>query len=117
MPRFQLSNPSVTKGTLPAGLDDEILNAEELLARAVVRSGLRKGNGDTCRGPKVILMAHSVGAYMALEILRRKPQRLNELADLDIIGAALLFPTVTEIAKSWHGSILSVRTDPLPSVN
>ena len=110
LPGFQISNPTTIKGTLPAGLDDEILNAEDLLARAVARSGFRNGDGGAVRGPKVILVAHSVGAYMVLEILRRKAQHLNELADLDIIGAILLFPTVTEIAKSWHGSILSVST-------
>ena len=109
LPGFQLSKPSIIKGKLPARLEDEILNTEELVARAVVQCGSKDVGGTPNRGPKIILVAHSVGAYMVLEMLRRKAQRHNKLADLDIVGAVLLFPTVTEIAQSWHGSILSVR--------
>ena len=108
LPGFQLSRPSIIKGTLPAGLQDEIVNAEMLLARAVARHSPSGVDGASTKGPKVILMAHSVGAYMVLEILRRRAQSQTGLADTNVIGAVLLFPTVTEIAQSWHGSILSV---------
>ena len=111
LPGFQLSRPSSVNGKLPAGLKDEIVNAEVLLARAVQRYSSEDVVGTSNKGPKVILMGHSVGAYMILEMLRRRAQRESELANLSIIGAVLLFPTVTEIAQSWHGSILSVRTD------
>ena len=103
LPGFRSSEPAMGQGSLPAGLEDQIQNAEESIARAVARSTpIREA------GPKVILIAHSVGAYMTLEILRRRAQYLNQLASLDVIGAVLLFPTVTEIAQSMHGRILSV---------
>ncbi|KAK2766159.1 hypothetical protein FQN54_007675 [Arachnomyces sp. PD_36] len=56
--------------------------------------------------PKVILMGHSVGAYITMEIIRRHRERETKagLDQLDIIGAVLLFPTVVDIAKSPSGS-------------
>ncbi|KAI9857022.1 MAG: hypothetical protein M1824_005055 [Vezdaea acicularis] len=56
----------------------------------------------------VILVGHSVGAYILLELLRRRRARIpNETAGPDIIGGILLFPTVTWIAKSPNGRMFS----------
>ncbi|KAK2803722.1 hypothetical protein FQN51_002951 [Onygenales sp. PD_10] len=68
------------------------------------------------RKPKVILMGHSIGSYIAMEIMRR--HREDETANhqgegegdgggMDIIGAVLLFPTVIDIAKSASGRKLT----------
>jgi hypothetical protein len=80
------------------------------------------------RKARVILMGHSVGAYIAMEVLRRHRERetrrktLNtssgladcerdsKLDQIDIIGAVLLFPTVVDIAKSPSGKKLTVRS-------
>lgn len=43
----------------------------------------------------IILMGHSMGSYILLEIIRR--------SSLKITGAVLLFPTVTHIAQSPSG--------------
>jgi hypothetical protein len=55
---------------------------------------------------QVILVGHSVGAYILLEILRRhrggKAQRTPS-EDMTILGGILLFPTVVDIAKSPLG--------------
>ncbi len=55
---------------------------------------------------KVILIGHSVGAYILLEIMRRHQEyrsvRLRE-ENFKIVGGILLFPTITDIAKSPHG--------------
>ncbi|KAI9884625.1 MAG: hypothetical protein M1823_003581 [Watsoniomyces obsoletus] len=68
--------------------------------------------------PKVILIGHSVGAYILLEIIRRHHHRRryktdevtsNDM-DMDIIGGLLLFPTVTHIAQSPSGVKYSVLT-------
>lgn len=60
---------------------------------------------DPSRSPtKVILVGHSVGAYILLELLRRR----SELKRVDIIGGILVFPTVTYIAKSRLGRIIAV---------
>ncbi|KZF19146.1 hypothetical protein L228DRAFT_251239 [Xylona heveae TC161] len=50
---------------------------------------------------KVILVGHSVGSYILLEILRR--HKAAQPAGIDIVGGILLFPTVTHIAKSPSG--------------
>ena len=59
--------------------------------------------------PKVILIGHSVGAYILLEIIRRHREqaRLRNI-DFDLIGGILLFPTITDIAKSPMGVISDV---------
>lgn len=77
---------------------------------------------------KVILIGHSVGAYLAMEVLRRHRERQNALlretekekekdteaeTEFDIIGGVMLFPTVVDIAKSKAGRKLSVR-NPVP---
>ncbi|KAJ9295504.1 hypothetical protein DTO271G3_5960 [Paecilomyces variotii] len=63
---------------------------------------------------KVILIGHSVGAYIAMEILRRHREEekmgdgeVLEEGSFDIIGAVLLFPTVIDIAKSAAGKRLT----------
>jgi hypothetical protein len=62
--------------------------------------------------PKVILIGHSVGSYIAMETLRRHRDRTksgDSPIDFDIIGGAMLFPTVVDIAKSPSGQKLTVR--------
>ncbi|GES65924.1 uncharacterized conserved protein DUF2305 [Aspergillus terreus] len=60
--------------------------------------------------PKVILIGHSVGSYIAMETLRRHRDRTksgDSPIDFDIIGGAMLFPTVVDIAKSPSGQKLT----------
>ena len=63
--------------------------------------------------PKVILVGHSVGAYIALEIIRRNAEkRVSAPSDTfepasSIVSAILLTPTVVDIAKSDSGRILT----------
>lgn len=60
---------------------------------------------------KVILIGHSVGAYIAMEILRRHREATSgegEGGEFDIIGGAMLFPTVLDIAASASGRKLTV---------
>ena len=64
---------------------------------------------------KIILVGHSVGAYMLLEVVRRWKLSTQGFspdtsAILDIIGGILLFPTVTNIAKSPSGVMISVSS-------
>ena len=54
---------------------------------------------------KVILIGHSVGAYIAMELLRRHRERCS---DFDVVGGIMLFPTVVDIAKSAAGRKLTV---------
>lgn len=72
-------------------------------------------DGDCQNGRvKVVLMGHSVGAYVAMEILRRwrDGRTIGEKKDgadeMDVIGGIMLFPTVVDIAKSASGRKLTV---------
>ncbi|GFF56134.1 UPF0554 protein C2orf43 homolog [Aspergillus udagawae] len=63
---------------------------------------------------KVILVGHSVGSYIAMEILRRHRERSDakagagaDKADFDIVGGIMLFPTAVDIAKSPSGQKLT----------
>ncbi|KAF7118707.1 hypothetical protein CNMCM5793_008246 [Aspergillus hiratsukae] len=69
---------------------------------------------------KVILVGHSVGAYIAMEILRRHRERADAgardgaragagagSAEFDIVGGIMLFPTVVDIASSPSGQKLT----------
>jgi hypothetical protein len=56
-----------------------------------------------------MLMGHSVGAYILLELIRTHGDKINGgEEDFDLIGGVLLFPTITHIAKSPLGMIASV---------
>lgn len=88
-------------------------------------SALVDGNASAGQEPKtsrkVILVGHSVGAYIAMEVLRRhrenqssqRPDQPSKIgsAELDIIGGVMLFPTVVDIALSPSGRKLTVRLD------
>ncbi|MCJ1468623.1 hypothetical protein MMC07_007252 [Pseudocyphellaria aurata] len=58
---------------------------------------------------KVILMGHSVGAYILLELIQghRSQVEDNHNPDFDLIGGILLFPTITHLAQSPQGMIYS----------
>ena len=87
-----------------AGLETQIEYVDDLLYEKVdeVRDRTRQT-------PKVLLMGHSVGAYILLEIIRRHRRRIEGGAkDFDLIGGILLFPTITHIARSPSGMVASV---------
>jgi pimeloyl-ACP methyl ester carboxylesterase len=82
--------------------------SESEMNRRVTRS---RAAAEQSPKQKVILIGHSVGTYIAMEILRRHREEKIEDKDevpFDIIGAVLLFPTVMEIAKSAAGTRLTV---------
>ena len=89
------------------GLQDQINHLECLLFdQARIH---RKAAAAREKPLKVILMGHSVGAYILLELIqrhRKQVEKLNE--DFDLIGGILLFPTITHLAQSPQGMIYSV---------
>ncbi len=61
------------------------------------------------RSLKVILMGHSVGAYILLDLIQLHKENIDSgKEDFDLIGGILLFPTITHIAQSRSGMIASV---------
>ncbi|KAL9000232.1 MAG: hypothetical protein Q9169_001134 [Polycauliona sp. 2 TL-2023] len=87
-----------------AGLEAQINHVDDLLYEQVDEVYQRTG-----RTPKVILMGHSVGAYILLEVIQRHRKRIEEdrAKDFDLIGGILLFPTITHIARSPSGMVAS----------
>jgi hypothetical protein len=91
-----------------------------------VEAGLVECSAQLARGaegnkPKVIIIGHSVGAYILMEIIRRHRLRLEQQSDIgaklnnepDILGGVCLFPTVVHIGRSKKGRVLSVRRIPI----
>jgi pimeloyl-ACP methyl ester carboxylesterase len=61
--------------------------------------------------PRVVLMGHSVGAYVLLELVRRHRRRLEESREkekIEIVGGISVFPTVVDIGMSKSGVGLTV---------
>lgn len=103
---------------LPASLRSQIRNTEELIKVGLDKHIHQNAANKSTRPPKIILIAHSVGAYIALEILRRRAQGQNDLSKVDIIGGVFICPTVVDIAQSTHGAIISqlVRIPSFPAI-
>ena len=90
----------------PLNLQEQVKYQEDSLYHHVKSHRERTGNS-----PKVILMGHSVGAYILLELIRNHRTVIEEgEEDFDLIGGILLFPTITHIAKSPLGIVASVGT-------
>ena len=95
---------NVTPPEKPYSLAEQIDFQEDLLYSHIRSHRARTGNT-----PKVILMGHSVGAYILLELIKNHPKRIEGgEEDFDLIGGVLLFPTITHIAQSPLGMIASV---------
>ena len=60
---------------------------------------------------KVIIIGHSVGAYIGLELVRRHQEKVKMGLDrgFDILGYVALWPTLTHIGQSRRGRRLGVR--------
>ena len=97
----------------PLGLRQQICYFLDLLGGYVgsVRGEGSAGGGRTEGGRevRVILVGHSVGAYIALEVLRRL-QRKEEGMGVRVVGVLGLWPTVTHIAKSPSGVRIGVSS-------
>jgi len=95
----------------PWGLQAEIEFSEALLQTYVTKLA-KSTTTNPKQKPKLILIGHSLGTYIILELLRRRNERLRKArskgewcrdAEVEIEAAVLLFPTVVDIAKSPNG--------------
>lgn len=106
---FELDDPeNLDAGKRLFDLEDQICYVQGKLAGFLAGAETKQ---------KVILVGHSVGAYIAMEILRRHRERSDaragvDKADFDIVGGIMLFPTVVDIAKSPSGQKLTVSLFP-----
>ncbi|KAI4645316.1 uncharacterized protein J4E79_010853 [Alternaria viburni] len=85
----------------PYGLQDQIRHSEDELAELVEE--VKESGG--ARDVRVVLVGHSVGSYICLEIIRRLRAHgmVGEDFETRVVGAVGLFPTVVDIARSESG--------------
>lgn len=84
----------------PYSLVEQIENTEAHLIELINSKELQRQN------TRIILIGHSVGAYIVLEMLRRR--RIKDQR-VDVKAGILLFPTIVDIAKSPSGLKVKVR--------
>lgn len=100
-------SPALGKSGSLVGLKEQISNMENLLFQQI--NTHRKAAAAQEKPLKIILIGHSVGAYILLELISRHRMKVNEgEEDFDLIGGILLFPTITYLAQSPQGMIYSV---------
>ncbi|KAH9822755.1 Lipid-droplet associated hydrolase [Teratosphaeria destructans] len=96
---FEVSGPAPRDG--PLNLHQQI---ERVTAR-LVRAARSTADSDAQDLP-IVLVGHSVGSYILLEILHRLQTSQNGL-ELNIVGGICLFPTIVDIAQSPTGRKLT----------
>ena len=107
---FEIS-PQTAKKDEPLGLDEQIEYQEDQLMTYA-----KKYQTPSKRSLKVILVGHSVGSYVLLELIQRHlhaVEQSSEVEDFDLIGGILLFPTIAEIGQSPVGRLARLVL-PLP---
>ena len=87
----------------PLSLQEQILNKVGILDSITTSAPFTSLSGDK---PKLVVMGHSVGAYMALQTLRLRPQKVDKVF--------LLFPTLSHISKGSTFSRASAVITSLP---
>jgi pimeloyl-ACP methyl ester carboxylesterase len=101
LPGFEdddISTGPLTERSTPYGLQEEIDLTFDLLKCQKITGGDKKG--ESFDG--IILIGHSVGTYILLELLRKARQAsLSE--SIKVKAGILLFPTVTHLAQSPSG--------------
>lgn len=95
---------------LPLTLREQISLTYQRLRHATIALKEQLGTTDQWpEGPlRVILVGHSVGTYMILELLAQRRRELKKMdasinQDYSIIGAISLFPTIVDLTKSPNG--------------
>jgi pimeloyl-ACP methyl ester carboxylesterase len=94
----------------PWGLQAEIAFVEALIQTYVTK--LARPSPDVTK-PKLILVGHSLGTFVIMEVLRRRNVRAKLLrkgewsadAQFEIVAAVQLFPTVVDIVASPNGQL------------
>jgi len=98
LPGFEDEGDTVGGHSGPYGLQEVIDHTFDLLVAQRISTGDRKGQSFD----GIILVGHSVGSYILLELLRRiREKSLSE--SLKVTAGILLFATVMNLAQSSNG--------------
>ncbi|KAJ5626704.1 hypothetical protein N7528_004131 [Penicillium herquei] len=131
---FEIPSEGVKAEKRLYSLEDQIRfvhqKLESLMHKTKSASG-SDGTESSSRKHKVILIGHSVGAYIAMEVLRRHRDGIPSLEGIpeakskseleasrvfDIVGGVMLFPTVKDIAHSPSGQKLTTLLSFIPQL-
>jgi pimeloyl-ACP methyl ester carboxylesterase len=83
---------------------DEVIDAVENDLWRVVKQTQHEGEE-----LGVIVIGHSLGSFITLELIQRHRRRLESgQNEVRIVGGICLFPTVVDIAESERGKVLTV---------
>lgn len=96
---------------LPLNLQQQTQHVSSALDRTVVSC-----RGDSAKSVRVVLVGHSVGAYIIMQLIAQRQERQKRgtvSSQYEMIGAINLFPTVVDIARSPSGKKVSVRSSPV----
>jgi pimeloyl-ACP methyl ester carboxylesterase len=115
--RYNNSQNEYKRRAGPYDLEDQICFVQGKLADLVDDNIGKADQGlSTALRQKVILIGHSGGSYIAMEILRRHREaesKINSSQSIrlgfDIVGGIMLFPTVLDIGASPSGRKLTVQ--------
>jgi hypothetical protein len=94
----------------PLSLQQQIENKVRILDMIISSppfSSISPSSQDT--KPKLVVMGHSVGAYMAFQVLKQRPQTVDHLF--------LLFPTISHIAKGSLFARFSSLITSIPGIS
>lgn len=87
------------------------VNEQIRFSEGALKDAVRSAKANGAKDVRVILMGHSLGTYICLEIMRRLRQ---EAEGVRVAGGALLFATVIHLARSPSGLRASVLEAPPP---
>ncbi|KAI1204570.1 uncharacterized protein F4807DRAFT_465481 [Annulohypoxylon truncatum] len=93
-----------TQQRKPHDLEYQIQHTLTALSQLRVESGSRKG----FPYDEVLLVGHSVGAYMTLELFHRLLRNQDLAPQLNLTSGILLFPTIHHISSSSNGQKLDL---------
>lgn len=109
------ASPTTTEpGTPPFGLDEQIRRVQSTIAALATDPTLfGEAESQAAATPQagklgVVLVGHSVGSYILLEVLSDLQRRACSDELFEILAGICLFPTVTHIARSPSGRKLTV---------
>lgn len=110
LPGFSLDNRTDSKKNTPYTLNEIIKLTERRLLK-VIEDTTAHSKVTPHTPARVVLIGHSVGSYMLLEILRHRHENvLYSMCDYDLIAGICLFPTIIHIAASPRGLWIAVRS-------
>jgi pimeloyl-ACP methyl ester carboxylesterase len=98
LPGFEDEDDTVGGHSGPYGLQEVIDHTFDLLVSQRISTGDREGESFD----SIILIGHSVGSYILLELLRKIREK-SFLESLKVNSGILLFATVMDLAQSSYG--------------